>query len=149
MGSRELEADTQRLLGEAYLGEKQMDRASHATLQALTITTEIGNRLIEGQVLRTLGRISFAKADLEGAGRHFQASLSIFTNLRNPFELAETQFELALLERMLGHSSQARQLLETACATFERLGAESETQRARNEVGALTSPAADSVSPAE
>lgn len=149
MGSRELQADTQRLLGEAYLGEKQMDQASHAALQALTITTEIGNRLIEGQVLRTLGRISFAKADLAGAGRHFQASLSIFSNLKNPFELAETQAELALLECMRGHSSQARQLLETACATFERLGAETEIQRARTEVGALTSPAADSVPPAE
>ncbi|MBI4788485.1 MAG: tetratricopeptide repeat protein [Chloroflexi bacterium] len=137
IGHKENLAEAQWLLAEAYAGQKQLDQSRHSAEQAHTIATQIGNRFIEAEVLRTLCKIARARHAFEEADGYLQRSLAIFGELKNPCELAKSQFELALLQRDRGCLAEARALLETAHSTFVRLGAEGERKRARSELDAL------------
>ncbi len=137
-GDKDNLAEAQWLAAEAHLGLNELDEATRLAQQALEISSSIGRRLIEGQVLRTSGKIARAQKDLKGAEEHFQKSMLIFTELKNPFELAKSQVQFALLARERDQIADARALLETAYATFARLGAEAERQRARAELDRIS-----------
>ena len=137
IGHKENLAEAQWLFAEAYLGKDQLELANQFAQQARALAEQIGKRLIEGEVLRTLSKIARARLSFAEADGHLQRSLAIFTELKNPLELAKSQYQLALLQRDCGHLADARTLLETAHSTFVRLGAEGERQRARAELDAL------------
>jgi hypothetical protein len=63
--------------------------------------------------------------------------LSILSELKNPSEIAKTQFQLALLQRESGQEAEARRTLAEATRTFERLGAQAEYRQASAELGKL------------
>ncbi len=139
MGSKEHLAEAQWLAAESHIGLGDLAKADSFAQNALEIASEIGKRLIEGQVLRTLGKIEHAERNLPATEDFLKRSITIFTELKNPFELAKSQFHYALLQRERGQVTEARATLETAYATFARLGAEAERQRTRAELDRVAS----------
>ena len=134
MGSKERIAEAQWLLAEAYLGQNQFDQARQMAEQALALATEIGRRLIEGQVLRTLGRLALRQNDRTAAMDDLRRSIAVLGASKNRFELAKSQYQLALVERDEGRRTDARALLEQVLTTFTQLGAEAERACARAEL---------------
>ena len=137
MGHKEHLAEAHWLLAEARLGRDELEAAGDSAQEALKLASEIGRQLIEGQVLRILAKIARAQHNLVLANNYVQKSFDIFGSLKNPFELAISQVELAIVQRDCRQYAEARTTLETAYATFSRLGAEGERKRARAELDAL------------
>jgi tetratricopeptide (TPR) repeat protein len=131
MESKEWLAAAQWALAEALFGQNQLAQAKDHAQQALTIASAIGGQDIQGQALRTLAKIARAQRDWDAADDYIQRSQVIFSELGNPFDLAQSQYQLALLQHDRGKIAEARATLETALATFTRLGAQAEQQRAR------------------
>ncbi len=138
MGQKENLAEAQWLLAEVYFSLNRLGEAKQSADQSLAVFSQMGRRMIEAQILRTQSKISLAQQRLEDADTCLQKSLEILSQLKHPFELAKTQFQLALLQRERGQIADARATLETAYATFARLGAEGERQRAQTELDRLT-----------
>lgn len=137
MGSKERIAEAQWHLAEAYLGLGQLDTAQTFADQAKSLASEIGRKLIESKGLRTLANIAQHQHDLPKAMDCIERSLSILTALKSQFELAKSQYQLAILYRDQGNLALARTTLEQALVTFDRLGAKVEQQRARAELDGL------------
>jgi class 3 adenylate cyclase/tetratricopeptide (TPR) repeat protein len=136
-GSKEQMAEALSLLAEARGGQKLFDPANQAALQAVALASEIGSRLIEGQALRTLAKLAREQGDRPAAETHIRRALSILSELKNPSEIAKTQFQLALLQRDGGRWGEARATLVQAAQTFERLGAQAEYRQAGAELKRL------------
>jgi class 3 adenylate cyclase/tetratricopeptide (TPR) repeat protein len=133
-GSQELWSEAEGLLAEVHLGQKQFEPARQLAQQAATRASEIGSHLIEGKALRTLAKLAREQGDLEAADDYIQRALRVMNDLKNPSEIAKTQFQRALLQRARGQLPDARATLEQVTHTFERLGAQAEYQRARAEL---------------
>ncbi|MEW5718079.1 MAG: tetratricopeptide repeat protein, partial [Chloroflexota bacterium] len=136
-GSKERIAEAQWLLGEAYLGLAELDAAQTAAEQALAIATEMGRRLYEGNALRTLGKIAHRRAERAMAENYLQRSIAVLGASKNRFELAKSQYQLALIQRDAGKPDEARATLEQALSVFTQLGAEFERVRTRAELDRL------------
>jgi tetratricopeptide (TPR) repeat protein len=136
-GSKEQMAEALSLLAEARSGQKLLDQANEAAQQAVALAAEIGSRLIEGQALRTLAKIAREQGNRSIAETHIRRALSILSELKNPSEIAKTQFQLALLQRDNEQLGDARATLEQATLTFERLGAQAEYRQASAELKRL------------
>ena len=63
---------------------------------------------------------------------------AILTGLKSRFELAKSQFQLALLQEAQSKFDEARATLNQVIETYTRLGAEEERQRAIAELNRLT-----------
>lgn len=137
MGYREREAEAQWVLAESRLLVNDLAEAEELASQAVKLASEIGRRLFEGQALRTLGKIARLRRDLGAAQIYLQRSQAIFIEIKEVFELAKTQFEIALVQRDQGCSAEARATLSNAHVTFARLGAEADRALARAELDVL------------
>jgi tetratricopeptide (TPR) repeat protein len=137
MGSKERITEAHWLLGEAYLGLNQLDAAQTSAEQSVNIASGIGRRLFEGNALRTLGNIARRKNDWNAAEEYLQRSIAVLDAAKNRFELAKSQFHLALLRRDTERPADARALLEQALSTFTQLGAEADRARALTELEQL------------
>ena len=135
--SKEHTAEAQWLIAEARLGQNQIELARTHAMDAESIAASNGLRLIQGQALRTLAKIARAEEQLDRASDYVQRSLTIFSELENPFELARTQYLLGLLLLDQGKLPIARVALDSAMATFARLGARGEDACARAELTRL------------
>jgi len=139
MGSKERLAETQWLLGEAYLGLGKLDAAQTSAEQSVAIASEMGRRLYEGNALRTLAKIAHQQNARATAQEHLQRSLAVLSASQNRFELAKTHYQLALLQRDNGERAQARATLEQVLGVFAQLGAEAERARVHAELERLQS----------
>jgi tetratricopeptide (TPR) repeat protein len=108
MGSKERITEAHWLLGEAYLGLNQLDAAQTSAEQSVNIASGIGRRLFEGNALRTLGNIARRKNDWNAAEEYLQRSIAVLDAAKNRFELAKSQFHLALLRRDTERPADAR-----------------------------------------
>lgn len=79
---------------------------------------------------RLLGRVAAAEGDLDEARQHIERSLAIGQELGIASEIAESKFELALVDRMSGHPEAALRRSEEALETFRRLGRKEQTASA-------------------
>ncbi len=131
MGAKEHLAEAEWLLAEAHLGLNHIDQAKQLANHAVQVASEAGTRLIQGQALRTLSKIARAQKEWTVAEDHIRKSMEICSELRNPFELARSQYQLALLQRERGLWTDARAALENAHNPFVRLGADGERRRTR------------------
>ncbi len=77
-----------------------------------------------GLVQRLTGQIEAASGRLTEAKQHIAQSLSIFTTIGNPYEVAKSHYEMGLLMQRAGEMRDAESNLLTAKSTFESLGAE-------------------------
>ncbi len=138
--SKEHNAEAHWLSAEAHLGRNQLELARTHAQQAVDIASSNSLRLIQGQALRTLAKIARAQKQLAQASDYIQRSLTIFSELENPFELARSQYLLGLLLFDQGKIPIASVALDGAMATFARLGARGEDGRARAELTRLNIP---------
>lgn len=138
--SKEHNAEAHWLSAEAHIGRREFDLARTHAQQAVDIASSNGLRLIQGQALRTLAKISRALKQLGQASDYVQRSLTIFSELENPFELARSQYLLGLLLFDQGKIPIASVAIDSAMATFARLGARGEDARARAELTRLNIP---------
>jgi tetratricopeptide (TPR) repeat protein len=134
MGSKEKIAEAEWLCAEAELGLDHLELARQAAEHAVALAAEIGRRLLEAKALRTLGKIQRRCGDLPAAYTNIENSCTILTALKNPFELAKSQYDLALIQRAQGQFADARRTLQQALDTFTRLGAEAEKTYAQREL---------------
>lgn len=72
---------------------------------------------------RQLGRLAIDAGDTESADTHLQESLALAEACSAPYEVAQTRFELARLQRTLGHADAAQQLIRLVRKTCDELGA--------------------------
>jgi len=135
--SKEHNAEAHWLSAEAHLGRGEIDLARTHAQQAVDIASSHGLRLIQGQALRTLGKIARAQKQFAQASDYVQRSLTIFSELENPFELARSQYLLGMLLFDQGKIPIASVALDGAMATFARLGARGEDALARAELTRL------------
>jgi hydrogenase-4 transcriptional activator len=77
-----------------------------------------------GLIQRLTGQIEAASGRLTEAKQHIAQSLSIFTTIGFPYEVAKSHYEMGLLLQRAGEMREAESNLLLAKATFEKLGAE-------------------------
>ena len=137
MGSKERLAEARWLLGEAYLGLDKLEQAQASAEQSVTIASGMGRRLYEGNALRTLAKIAHRHNDRAAAENYIQRSIAVLGASKNRFELAKSQYQLALIQRDEGSNAAARATFEQALSVFTQLGAEAERTRTRAELDQL------------
>jgi DNA-binding CsgD family transcriptional regulator len=86
---------------------------------------------------RCQGLLVTARGDLDGAFEAFASSLQHYERLPLPFEQARTLLALGSTERRANHKRAAREALEQALDSFERLGAPLWAAKARSELGRI------------
>jgi class 3 adenylate cyclase/predicted ATPase len=134
MGSKELVAEGHWLLAEAHLGNRQLDSATTLVQQAITLSAEIGSKQIQGQALCTFSKIASVFQDWDSAEKYIQQSIQILTAINSPFELAKSQYQLAVLKRQHGAIIDSRKTLEIVYNVFARLGAEAECRQVQSDL---------------
>jgi DNA-binding CsgD family transcriptional regulator/tetratricopeptide (TPR) repeat protein len=106
---------------------------------ALTATLEKGADLrpiFSGLGARVRGALAAARGDLSTAEASFGDGWRRLSTM--PFEQARTALELGSVRRRLAHKREAREALDEARATFERLGAVPWMARVDEELGHIT-----------
>jgi len=97
------------------------------------------------------GLLLGAKGQAEAAAEELEAALRQFEPYAVPFERARMLLALGVVRRRARHRAAARQALEEACATFDRIGTPLWAERARAELarigGRTASP--DELTPTE
>lgn len=101
-------------------------RSAEQSRRAAALAGEIGSKLDQGIALRLLGQAAARQG--EPFDTHFQASLAIFTEIKNRFELARTQARYAIALAGTNFSAAAA-YLKQAHATFIEIGAHGELER--------------------
>jgi transcriptional regulator with GAF, ATPase, and Fis domain/tetratricopeptide (TPR) repeat protein len=111
-------------LGEFYFLEGVYDQASECLEHAQSRLKEEKSLSASGLVQRLTGRIEAALGRLTEARQHIAQSLSIFTTIGAPYEVAKSHYEMGLLLQQAGETEDAESHLLQAKETFEKLGAE-------------------------
>jgi class 3 adenylate cyclase/tetratricopeptide (TPR) repeat protein len=104
--------------------------AEEAARRALRTAEEAGLKGYEGRASRALGSICVAQNRLSEAEVLFQLALSVFQMLKDRYETARTDLELARLFQQRMDLENMRQYAEMALETFTALGAEADRKRA-------------------
>jgi tetratricopeptide (TPR) repeat protein len=130
IGSKDHLAQASRILAEARLGEGLLSEAAGSAQQALELAQEMGNRQTEASAYRVQGAIERTGHHWREAQADLSRSIGIFGELKNQFEAARGEFELALLYRDRGMRKDALALFERCYDSFARFGVESYRQRA-------------------
>jgi DNA-binding CsgD family transcriptional regulator len=87
---------------------------------------------------RCRGLLAAAEGDLPGAFESFSHSLAKHERSESPFERARTLLALGSVRRRAKEKRAAREALEEATATFDRLGARLWAERAREELARVS-----------
>jgi DNA-binding CsgD family transcriptional regulator len=129
---------------EALVGLGELERAG-ALVDALE---ERGRALDRAWALATGARsralLLAAAGDLAGAHAALERALEAHQRLPQPFERGRTLLALGTVQRRSGEKRAARETLEGALRTFERLGARLWAERARGELRRIGGRAASS-----
>jgi len=129
-GAKEHLAQASWLLAEAELDAGLPGEAERAARHALQLAQEMGVRQIEASAYRVLGTIEHQVQHLREAEDDLSRSIGIFNELKNTYEAARTELELALLYTDEGMQLDAQALLQHCYDTFTRFGVETYRQRA-------------------
>jgi len=100
---------------------------------------------------RCRGPLLAAKGDLDGALGHLERAMAEHERLPMPFERARTLLALGTIRRHAKQKRAAREALEEALSTFDRLGAALWSQKARAELSSIGGrpPATGALTPTE
>jgi hypothetical protein len=96
-----------------------------------------------------LGAVERAQKCWHEAESDLSRSIGIWGELKNAFEQARAEFEVALLYREQGMELDAHALLERCLDTFMSFGVEPYRTRVQEALGSRTQPALPAVRPAE
>ena len=95
-----------------------------------------------GGCARCRGLLLAARGDLPGAMAALEEALEQHDRAPRPFELARSLLALGVIQRRAKKKAAARETLERALATFDRVGAQLWAQKARTELGRIGGRAA-------
>lgn len=128
IGAQDDLAATWWCLGEAYLGQHNLEMAQEACQQALSFLEGRSTKVLmpsqeRGQLLRLLGKIARERGQLDSARQYFDESLAQFKGLDNQLEIARTYVEIGRGSRLLGKMLEAKTFLEAGEEIFEQFGA--------------------------
>lgn len=115
-------------LGEAYLGQKELDAAQENCQRALGLLDLRGTKNLvptqeRGQLLRLLGKIARERDQLDLARQYMEQSLGQFKALNDQLEVARTYVEIARTEKLTGQILEVKTFLELGQEIFEQFGA--------------------------
>ena len=119
-------------------GDLKTARAAAAEFETLVDSYTIGGRRAPAfEAIANLadGRIRLAEGDAAGAAQSLRQARDGWKDLGAPYETAEARLLLALAFRRQGDEHAAKQELEAALATFERIGARRDAERAGELLG--------------
>jgi len=111
-------------LGELYYLQGGHEQAREYLDLAQSRLKEEKSLSAAGLVQRLTGQIEAASGRLTEAKQHIAQSLSIFTTIGSPYEVAKSHHEMGLLMQRAGEIADAESNLLEAKAIFEKLGAE-------------------------
>ena len=121
----------------ALVGLARFDEAAELT-QQLDVATEANNHPWSTTMAwRCHGLLKAARGDRVAALELLKRALVEHERLPMPFEEARTRLVLGCVLRRAGHRSDARRELETARATFVRLGTPLQERQARAELDSI------------
>jgi class 3 adenylate cyclase len=115
-------------------------RAAAEELERIVDSYKIGGQrapAFDATVHVASGRIKLAEGDTEGAARCLQRARDEWQQVGAPYETAQARTLLGLAFRRHGDEHAATAELEAALATFERLGAKLDEERAKELLGRL------------
>ena len=119
-------------------GELGRARAAAAELEEIGDQYRVDGRRtphLEGTLQLSLGQISLAERDYEGAKSAFKSARSTWERVGAPYETAQARMQLGIAYRGEGDEHSARDEIAAAKSTFERLGAVLDMQRAAELLG--------------
>ncbi len=111
-------------LGEAYLLADQLDDARDCADRAVMLARRRGERGHEAWALRLLGGVitHHARPDVATAAAHYEAALSLASELEMRPLVAHCHHGLGKLYRRTGHPGQAQEHLTAAAAMYGEVG---------------------------
>lgn len=124
IGSQEFMPELYRHFAEAYLLMNDLLQAHRWATRSLERAVQAGLKLEEGCTRRVLGCIYRLQGKHQEARQELETGLHLLESLGNPYQIAQTQVELAALYDLLNLTEQSTALRRRAQETFERLGAE-------------------------
>ena len=113
-------------------------RAAAAELEQLVDSYKTGTRrapAFDATVHVALGRIALAEGDTDEAVRRLRQARDDWREVGAPFECAQSRVLLGVVFRRRGEEHAATTELEAAHATFERIGAKADAERAAELLG--------------
>jgi class 3 adenylate cyclase/predicted ATPase len=137
MGSKERLAEAKWLMAQAQLGQGHVDTAEQLANEAFTLAQQVGKRY-QASIARTLAQIALAQKQFALAHQYIEQSITLWTSLKNRFELAKSHYQLGMILRAEGEFDRARAILTNALDTFSQLGATAERERAQHALAQLT-----------
>jgi class 3 adenylate cyclase len=133
---------------EIALAQADLSTASSAVEEMEAVAATYGTAVLRATALSLRGTLQQAEADPEAALRSVRQGLRLWQEIDAPYEAARARVCLAAIYRDTGDEESARLELESARATFERLGATLAARRARELLDAGSSGGARTSAPA-
>jgi len=115
-------------------------RAAADEFERIVDSYKVGNRraaAFDATLHFALGQIKLAEKDWEGATRCLQRARDEWQQVGAPYEIAQARMSLGIAFRRQGDEHAATAEIEAALATFERLGAKLDEDRAKELLGRL------------
>jgi class 3 adenylate cyclase/predicted ATPase len=128
-GNALLRALTEVILGEGYLALGAIDEASRVFERILEGLGDSPPPLAVAGARRGAGRVALARGDLGKAKAELEVGLDGFKKIERAQEVARTMLYLAETLHMLGDRHAAREIILTARAQFEEIGAAADMGR--------------------
>jgi tetratricopeptide (TPR) repeat protein len=111
-------AEIHDALGDLYFFEDHLTQAEQHFQAALTLFTQIDEKLGQANTLQSLGDLAMRQANLTQAQQHFQAALTLFTQIDDKLGQANTLRSQAHLFDAQGRLDQALKNYETALSLY-------------------------------
>jgi class 3 adenylate cyclase len=122
-------------------GDLRGAREARDEIEATVTSYKIANRVapaFDATLSMVRGRIAVAERDWAAAERDLRHAREAWLAVGAPYEVAQARLHLGLVYRREGDEDGATTELEAALATFDRLGAALDSERARELLGRLS-----------
>lgn len=104
--------------------------AREAAMELAEIAVMFGTSALEASAVAARGAVELADGDAQGSIPTLKRALGLWQEVGAPYEAAKTRLELGLAYEKVGNKEAAKLEIEAAGATFERLGATLDAERA-------------------
>jgi class 3 adenylate cyclase len=121
-------------------GDLRTARTALAELEQIVDSYKIGDRrtaAFDATINVALGQLQLAEKDWDGAASTLQRAREEWREVGAPYETAQARMLLGIAYRRRGDEHGGGAELEAALATFERLGAKLDEERAKERLGRL------------
>ncbi len=108
---------------ETALASGDVSAARTAVDELVGIATEVDAPALHGTAEYALGAVQLAECDERAAGLTLRQALRLWQEVAAPYEIARTRVMIAECCRRRGEARAAELDLDSACSTFEELGA--------------------------